>query len=290
MESSGDGPSRSASTSVTAHGPQGNLWRRAFPLDKHLALRTLTALVGIPILLAAIWWGQVGVFLLVAAFVIVGVREFYRLHPGASTKLPVLLGAAWAFAFVVAAQAAATAGHFLAASAGVLLGGAFLALLWVIAYYRASGPPNHRASGPPNHQDSGWRGIAYLVGGPLYVGFLLAHAVALGGVNDGGTTGRDWLLFAIATTFATDTGAFFVGRSLGRHRLAPNISPGKTWEGAAGGLAAATMGAIVVAQVLGLGPPLWQEALLGAAVGGNVPVGRSTGIPAEAHFPSQGHG
>ena len=269
----------------------------------NLALRTFTALVGIPILVAAIWWGETGVFLLVSAFVILGVREMYglpsltprneacgggasrsagswpagrlpsltprneacgggasrspgswpagRLAPNDATKLPALLGVAWAFAFVVAAQATGAAWEFLAASVGVLLGGAFLALLWVIAYY----------------QDRGWGAAAYLVGGPLYVGFLLSHAVALRGLDDGGALGRDWLLFAIATTFATDTGAFLVGRSLGRHRMAPNVSPGKTWEGALGGMVAAIAAATILGRVLTLGLPLWQPALLGAAVG-----------------------
>ena len=173
------------------------------------------------------------------------------LAPNDATKLPALLGVAWAFAFVVAAQATGAPWEFLAASVGVLLGGAFLALLWVIAYY----------------QDRGWGAAAYLVGGPLYVGFLLSHAVALRGLDDGGALGRDWLLFAIATTFATDTGAFLVGRSLGRHRMAPNVSPGKTWEGALGGMVAAIAAATILGRVLTLGLPLWQPALLGAAVG-----------------------
>jgi phosphatidate cytidylyltransferase len=45
-----------------------------------------------------------------------------------------------------------------------------------------------------------------------------------------------WLVLAVALTFANDTGAYFVGVALGKHKLAPSISPGKTWEGAFGGL------------------------------------------------------
>jgi len=47
-----------------------------------------------------------------------------------------------------------------------------------------------------------------------------------------------WLLLVV---IAADIGAYFAGRSLGRHKLAPRVSPGKTWEGAAGGLAAAAL-------------------------------------------------
>jgi len=47
--------------------------------------------------------------------------------------------------------------------------------------------------------------------------------------------GRWWLVFLLAVIFGTDTGAFYVGKALGRHKLAPTISPGKTIEGAVGG-------------------------------------------------------
>ena len=47
--------------------------------------------------------------------------------------------------------------------------------------------------------------------------------------------GRGWLLLLLAVVFGTDTGAYYVGKALGRHKLAPKISPGKTVEGALGG-------------------------------------------------------
>lgn len=68
----------------------------------------------------------------------------------------------------------------------------------------------------------------------LYVGVLGAHLVLLRDVPHG----QAWLVLLLAATFATDTGAYATGRLFGRHLLAPSISPAKTWEGAAGGLAA----------------------------------------------------
>jgi phosphatidate cytidylyltransferase len=70
--------------------------------------------------------------------------------------------------------------------------------------------------------------------GVLYVGGLVS---ALPLVHRSG--GPAWVALAIAVTFANDTGAYFAGRSLGRHKLAPALSPGKTIEGAVGGLVAA---------------------------------------------------
>lgn len=69
--------------------------------------------------------------------------------------------------------------------------------------------------------------------GVMYYGWLGSHAVLLRELPDG----REWLFVGLFGVFATDTGAYFVGKTLGRHHLAPRISPHKTWEGAAGGFA-----------------------------------------------------
>jgi phosphatidate cytidylyltransferase len=47
------------------------------------------------------------------------------------------------------------------------------------------------------------------------------------------TAGRHWLMFALLVNWIGDTGAYYIGRKFGRHKMAPAISPGKTWEGAA---------------------------------------------------------
>jgi phosphatidate cytidylyltransferase len=58
-----------------------------------------------------------------------------------------------------------------------------------------------------------------------------------------GPDGREWLLFVFVLVWAADIGAFFAGRAFGRVRLAPRVSPGKTWEGVIGGLLLATAAA-----------------------------------------------
>ena len=58
--------------------------------------------------------------------------------------------------------------------------------------------------------------------------------------------GLAWIFLVLVIAWAGDTGAYFSGRFLGKHKLYPRVSPKKTWEGVAGGVAAATLGAFVV--------------------------------------------
>lgn len=77
-----------------------------------------------------------------------------------------------------------------------------------------------------------------------------------------------WLFFAIALNWVGDISAFYVGRALGRHKLAPRVSPAKSWEGAAASLAASLLFGIFYLGWALPDLPLWQRALVAAA--GNV--------------------
>ena len=81
----------------------------------------------------------------------------------------------------------------------------------------------------------------WTMAGILYIGWLLSHLVALRGLDDG----RNWGFFVLFVTWVSDTTAFLIGRKFGRHKLAPNISPGKTWEGAIGGICGAIIMSIL---------------------------------------------
>ena len=85
-------------------------------------------------------------------------------------------------------------------------------------------------------------GIATVV----YVGGMLAAAVRL---RDHGPSGFWWLVLLMAVTWLNDTGAYFAGHAFGRHKLSPRVSPGKTVEGAIGGLLASVGGAFAVQAV-----------------------------------------
>lgn len=97
----------------------------------------------------------------------------------------------------------------------------------------------------------------------LLVAFPLSFAVRLHGIP---AEGPKLLLFALVITWAADTVAYFVGRSFGKHPLAPKISPKKTWEGCIGGLLASLLIAYAFHSWLTL--PLLH--LLAMAVLGNI--------------------
>ncbi len=85
-----------------------------------------------------------------------------------------------------------------------------------------------------------------LIFGVFYVGFLCSHLLLLSYMENG----AQWLIIASAVTAFSDTGAYFVGSAIGKHKLCPNISPKKTVEGALGGLLCAVFAAFVSGYLL----------------------------------------
>ena len=105
----------------------------------------------------------------------------------------------------------------------------------------------------------------------LYAGALGAHWILL----RNGADGREWIIVMLAVTFATDTAAYGVGRTIGRHRLAPRLSPGKTWEGAIGGFGGGLAVGLALPPLLGLSPGAGTAAIVAvslpvAAMGGDL--------------------
>jgi phosphatidate cytidylyltransferase len=182
----------------------------------NLASRALSGAVALPLLTLLILWERrigFGVLILVCSFI--GMREFSAML---LPNLPKL-----ARAVVVFAGAGLTVGLYFRPD---------LALLWFLAALVLGSSTVLLA--PGEIAGAGAR-LGLVVLGLLYVGALTAP---LGLLHRLLPDGPFWVLTAIGATFANDTGAYFAGRALGRHKLYPAISPGKTVEGACGGLAA----------------------------------------------------
>jgi phosphatidate cytidylyltransferase len=83
--------------------------------------------------------------------------------------------------------------------------------------------------------------------GPVYAALPLALLILI----DMRPKGPIWIFFLLIVVFAGDTGAFYFGRLLGRHKLYEAVSPNKTWEGAIGGLVASIMAASLFFRLIG---------------------------------------
>lgn len=101
--------------------------------------------------------------------------------------------------------------------------------------------------------------------GVLYISLALACAVLI----HAGTHGPEWVFFVIWVIAWGDSGAFYAGSYLGRHKLCPAVSPGKTIEGALGGLAANLVSALIYKLLIFEALPL-AAALVFAVAGGAV--------------------
>ena len=102
--------------------------------------------------------------------------------------------------------------------------------------------------------------------GALYLGAGMATLALL--KRDGGDDGPAFVLLSLMLSWLSDTGAYFAGRFLGKHKLYPAVSPKKTVEGAVGGLAAAVFGALLGSFFYLKSLPISHGVALGLVAGG----------------------
>lgn len=206
-----------------------------------LRKRVLSAAILAPVALACIWLGALPWTLLIAlAAAGLGI-EWVHLC-GGRIRAPTGLAVP---ASVLLAGAMAVAGE---AGIGVVLLGAAALLVALLARADARG--------------------ARLAAGIPYVGLA---AIALIWLRRDWTAGRANVLFLVLVVWASDIGAYLLGRWLGGPKLAASISPTKTWAGVAGGLLAAVAAGLGTARLMGgdLGAPdgLWHTARVAAGLG-----------------------
>lgn len=193
--------------------------------------RWLTALILLPLLALALLWGGLALFVLMLLVVnALGHWEFLGMFQGEADKprrfKAVLLGSFILLSFGAAhpsTQGSITAG-VLACNPAIVLFALFFCLFMLFLFYLLS----------YEHIAQAGQSLAIDILGLLYLPFLLGHLIWLRFLVDG----EWWVLWFLMVIFAGDTGAYYVGRTLGKIKLYPAVSPGKTWAGVAGGLAA----------------------------------------------------
>ncbi len=204
-----------------------------------LKKRVVTALWGLPLLVVVVWFDKPLPWftIFIAVWGLLAAYEFFRLVGVSSIFSLTVFGLLFTLLVIISPHCPSPfAGPLLVTLAVVL------PLIWLVLRQRVEGA------------FTGW---AWMVAGFLYVGWMLSFLVALRL-----EAGRNWMFFALFTTFSSDTAAYFVGRVLGRHRLAPQISPHKSWEGAIGGL----LGAALMSLLFTLSTPLQITLSIGQGI------------------------
>ena len=210
-----------------------------------LRLRIVSTLIGIPILIGLLFLGKISFFILIAILSLVGLVEFNSLsRKRAHLNIPVSLLGGLGFPILALLDGEAGIGKAL-----ILL--VFLVLTSQIFSERKFSSFD----------------VSLTILGPIYVSLLLSHLILLQAL---GKDGPYFVLMVFFGTWAGDIAAYAGGRLIGRRKLAPRISPGKTWEGVVVGFLAtlAVLSFLFLSRLT-----LSQRVLLGITIGLAAPLG-----------------
>jgi phosphatidate cytidylyltransferase len=215
----------------------------------NFASRLLVVAVALPLVLGLLWVGGWWLWVLCAAAGLLALHEFYAMTR--PLRPLVIAGYLGLFLTLLAAQL----GGF-----PWIPGGLFttFALAFVL-------------KGVADTKQSATVSVGATMVGVAWIGLGLVHVLLLRDLPEHGRLAAFTVLLAV---FAGDTLAFFVGRLLGRHKLAPRISPGKTWEGFVAGTVATVFVTFIALyeereEFLSIG----QAVLLGLAIAAAAPLG-----------------
>ena len=208
----------------------------------NLISRVLVGVIGLPLVLGLVWLGGWWLTALVIVASVVAVHEFITVARPLRPLAPALyLGVALALV--------------LAQTRGVvwMLGGMLATYVFAFA---ASALAKTRAPSTV--------AIGATVLGAGWIGFGLGHLVLLRHIHE---HGRLLTFTILLTVWAADTLAYFGGRLIGRHKLAPTLSPGKTWEGfVVGSLAGVFVSFVALYDTRHTYLRVWEAVVLGLVV------------------------
>ena len=179
--------------------------------------RILVAVIGLPAVLGLVWLGGWWLWVLAAAVGLIALHEFYVM---ARPLRPLVLAGYTGLVLTLL---------------GEQLGGT----IWMLGGFLTTLALAFLLKGISETRQSLTVAVATTVAGTAWVAFGLAFLLLLREIPEHGRLAVFTVLLAV---FAADTMAFFTGQLIGRHKLAPVLSPGKTWEG----LVASTIAAVLV--------------------------------------------
>jgi phosphatidate cytidylyltransferase len=204
--------------------------------------RILVAIVGLPVVLLAVYYGGWWLFTLVAIAAVIAVHEFVTMARPLRPLAPAV------YVGVVLALVGAEKGGL------EWMVGGFLACFVVAFALNAVSTTRAPATAA----------VGSTVLGAAWIGLGLGHLILLRRMHD---EAHLLALTVVLTVFAADTFAYFSGRLIGRHKLAPTLSPGKTWEGfAIGSLLGVFVSFVALYQDRDHYLVIWQALVLGLVV------------------------
>lgn len=226
--------------------------------------RSLTALVGIPLAFVLVFFpGGIPFAVAMGAISVLGVMEFYKGVRKIGARPVEWAGVLAVLFFVFSART-------FRYDEGTTIGAMFPTALTLLLILSFCVEMVRRERAPILN-------VGSTVFGAIYVGWLMSHLVVLRGVrldvnemdlrhwNLLGDPGACLVMLTFLGTWACDTGAYFLGKAFGKTKLAPRLSPNKTWEGAAGGFAASVVVTVSAGYIIHL--PLVHSLALGALFG-----------------------
>ena len=207
--------------------------------------RVFSASIALPILFLFVLVGSPWLTILVLFVTVLAVFEYYRLFRGTLVRKSLVPGLILALAFILNSYLISI--DLLNEKSLLILAIVGLsAALILFCLFNRTFPFSREA--------------LFSIVGPSYLGFAMAHILLLRRLDEG----TQWLAWTLLIVFGTDTAAFFIGRKFGKYRIAPNISPNKTWEGAIAGFIGGVFVAIGTNFFIGLPISILQIFLLGA--------------------------
>lgn len=181
--------------------------------------RWITGLVAAPLLILLIYAGGAVFAGFIGVVALVSIFEYFRIVFKPGGKITSIIFLALLF---IAGAAAIFAAHCGRPDMIVGVAAVNLILCGIVSLARFKSDPEILSS------------VEKHVQGVVYIPLLLSFLVLIRNSADGMT----WIFLLVLLIFAGDTGAFYAGRSFGKHKLCPSVSPGKTVEGAVGGILA----------------------------------------------------
>jgi phosphatidate cytidylyltransferase len=218
--------------------------------------RIITTIWMVPILCALIWFGEP--YFTIAAVVVgfLAATEFFRLTKGVKAQALTVFGIIWTLLLIAIRNPTVISWitpHFNKELLlpGIITAGMAVSLVLLLTRKQKQGA----------FTDWSWT-LAEI----MYIGWFLGYFISLRALD----SGRNWVFLAILATAGSDITAYFIGSAFGKHKLAPSISPGKTWEGSIAGV----IGAVGISLLFLLPTALrldnyvnwWQMVIIALAV------------------------